>query len=217
MHIKNKNIDLFDDDFEITYEDDSFYHYEDSPDVVHSEAIEFEEISEKKPLQPNSGTKISSEFSIYKITQSIVRGISFALILGTGAYLAFYFWKGSAPYGDFSSILTEKNPTLIAFSSVPILLLLFEFFSFFWALTKVNQRHGRKFYKKDIGRGLFSFIFVYITSYISFWIYRIFPTDQEVFYGIRGALEVFGSMHNALFGICLAGVISCLVRKYMPL
>ena len=83
-----------------------------------------------------------------------------------------------------------------------------------WAMTRVRVRDGRKTYKEDTGRGLFSFIFIYVCSYASFWINQIIPQSPDVLKGIRGALDVFGSMHNALLGLCLAGVISCLVRKY---
>lgn len=81
-------------------------------------------------------------------------------------------------------------------------------------MTRVRVRDGRKTYKEDTGRGLFSFIFIYVCSYASFWVNRIIPQSPDVLRGIHGALEVFGSMHNALLGLCLAGVISCLVRKY---
>ncbi len=68
--------------------------------------------------------------------------------------------------------------------------------------------------KEDVGRGLFSFIFIYICSYASFLVNEWIPEIHDILIGLKGALDVFGSMHNALFGLCLAGVISCLFRKY---
>lgn len=136
------------------------------------------------------------------------------LIAGTAAFLAYNFWRGSAPYGDPVTAVEEKNYCLAAYAGVAGFFLLFECISFLWAMTRVRIRNGRKTYKEDTGRGLFSFIFIYVCSYASFWINQIIPQSPDVLKGIRGALDVFGSMHNALLGLCLAGVISCLVRKY---
>ena len=73
---------------------------------------------------------------------------------------------------------------------------------------------SRRYYKEDVGRGMFSFFFIYICSYGAFLVNNWIPERFESLQGIRGALDVFGSMHNVLFGLCAAGVISCLFRKY---
>ena len=134
------------------------------------------------------------------------------LIAGTAAFLAYNFWRGSAPYGDPATAVEEKNYCLAAYAGVAGFFPLFECISFLWAMTRVRVRDGRKTYKEDTGRRL-SFIFIYVCSYASFWINQIIPQSPDVLKGIRGALDVFGSMHNALLGLCLAGVISCLVRS----
>ena len=61
---------------------------------------------------------------------------------------------------------------------------------------------------------MFSFIAVFVSSYAAFLFNRFIPESPEILYGIKGALDVYGSLHNVLFGLCAAGVISCLVRKY---
>ena len=296
MNSKNNKKDLFDPDFEVTYEDDPVFHYAEEP----QENREFQNIdlksqpkpprSRKKkqkiqlPLQgdetilmnPISNGSVSSHpnqkppqweeepdrrknsvrskrpesdsydyedsrprrknsassrrkadllsplkstakyggKTIYKTASILIRFVSLLLIAGTAAFLAYNFWKGCAPYGDPLTAVEKKNYCLAAYAAVAGFFLLYECISFLWAMTRVRVRDGRKTYKEDTGRGLISFIFIYVCSYASFWVNRIIPQSPDVLRGIHGALEVFGSMHNALLGLCLAGAISCLVRKY---
>ena len=70
-------------------------------------------------------------------------------------------------------------------------------------------------HKEDTCRGLNSFLLVFLTSYAAFWINRFLPETPDIIYGLKGGLEVYGSMHNVLFGLCAAGIISCLIRKYL--
>ena len=296
MNSKNNKKDLFDPDFEVTYEDDPVFHYAEEP----QENREFQNIdlkSQPKPprsrqkkqkiqlplqgdetilMNPISNGSVSSHpnqkppqweeepdrrknsvrskrpesdsydyedsrprrknsassrrkadllsplkstanyggKTIYKTASILIRFVSLLLIAGTAAFLAYNFWKGCAPYGDPLTAVEKKNYCLAAYAAVAGFFLLYECISFLWAMTRVRVRDGRKTYKEDTGRGLFSFIFIYVCSYASFWVNRIIPQSPDVLRGIHGALEVFGSMHNALLGLCLAGAISCLVRKY---
>ena len=165
-------------------------------------------------LSPLKSTAKYGGKTIYKTASILIRFVSLLLIAGTAAFLAYNFWKGCAPYGDPLTAVEKKNYCLAAYAAVAGFFLLYECISFLWAMTRVRVRDGRKTYKEDTGRGLFSFIFIYVCSYASFWVNRIIPQSPDVLRGIHGALEVFGSMHNALLGLCLAGAISCLVRKY---
>lgn len=296
MNSKNNKKDLFDPDFEVTYEDDPVFHYAEEP----QENREFQNIdlkSQPKPprsrqkkqkiqlplqgdetilMNPISNGSVSSHpnqkppqweeepdrrknsvrskrpesdsydyedsrprrknsassrrkadllsplkstakyggKTIYKTASILIRFVSLLLIAGTAAFLAYNFWKGCAPYGDPLTAVEKKNYCLAAYAAVAGFFLLYECISFLWAMTRVRVRDSRKTYKEDTGRGLFSFIFIYVCSYASFWVNRIIPQSPDVLRGIHGALEVFGSMHNALLGLCLAGAISCLVRKY---
>lgn len=296
MNSKNNKKDLFDPDFEVTYEDDPVFHYAEEP----QENREFQNIdlkSQPKPprsrqkkqkiqlplqgdetilMNPISNGSVSSHpnqkppqweeepdrrknsvrskrpesdsydyedsrprrknsassrrkadllsplkstakyggKTIYKTASILIRFVSLLLIASTAAFLAYNFWKGCAPYGDPLTAVEKKNYCLAAYAAVAGFFLLYECISFLWAMTRVRVRDGRKTYKEDTGRGLFSFIFIYVCSYASFWVNRIIPQSPDVLRGIHGALEVFGSMHNALLGLCLAGAISCLVRKY---
>ena len=78
-----------------------------------------------------------------------------------------------------------------------------------------SSRSSGEFNKEDTGRGLNSFLLVFLTSYAAFWINRFLPETPDIIYGLKGGLEVYGSMHNVLFGLCAAGIISCLIRKYL--
>ena len=261
MNSKDRKTNFFDDDFEVTYEDDPLFHYEEPEEKSSGSDFQTIPLNQDETIvmssvQPDSyysqpkqdsweeeyydnyhtrGRRRKSSYSgpgisdilspiqstakygskaIYKIARSILRLISLLLILATVGYLTVNFWKGSAPYGDPATAIAEQNYCLGAYAAIAAFFLLFEFFSFLWALTRVRVRDGRKIYKEDTGRGLFSFIFIYVCSYAAFWLNRIIPQSPEILRGIQGGLKVFGSMHNALFGLCLAGIISCLIRKY---
>lgn len=156
--------------------------------------------------------------AIYHVARSVVRIVSFLITAGTLGVLAYNFWRGAAPYGDPQTILTEKNYELAAYAVVAAVFLLFEFIALLWSMTRMRIREGRKVYKEDTGRGLSSFIFLYIASYLSFLLCSFLPDTSgtyAVLNGIEGALDVFGSLHNMLLGLCAAGVISCLVRRRM--
>lgn len=169
-------------------------------------------------LSPVRKTARYGTKAIYRTARSVVRIISALITAGTFCVLAYNFWRGAAPYGDPMKILTDRNYALAAYAGVAAVILLFELISFFWSLTKMRFREGRKIYKEDTGRGLFSFIFIYITSYLSFLLCSFLPDtlgSYDVLNGLKGALDVFGSLHNVLLGLCLAGVVACLVRRHM--
>lgn len=156
--------------------------------------------------------------AIYRAARSVVRIVSFLITAGTLYVLALNFWHGAAPYGDPLTILEEKNYTLAGYAAVAAVFLIFEFIALLWSLTKVKVRDGRKIYRQDTGRGLFSYIFLYVVSYVSFLLCSFLPESFdsfEILNGVRGGLDVFGSMHNTLLGLCIAGVAACIVRKHM--
>ena len=112
-------------------------------------------------------------------------------------------------------IRTRKpSITLAAYLCIVALFVLFELISLLWSMTRVRVRSGVDSWKEDTGRGLISFIVVFATSYLAFLLSPFIPEAPEAVFGVKGALEVYGSMHNILFGLCAAGVISCIVRKY---
>ena len=233
------NIDVYDDDFDDNYDDDEYDEeygsgydrdyedelydddYDSSEYQYDSDAPRRKRVKRRSPGRLLSPAKKAAKYgtkSIYRVARSVVRTISILIMAGTFGVLAYNFWRGAAPYGDPQTILTEKNFALAAYAAVAAVFLLFELVSFFWSLTKMRIREGRKVYREDTGRGLFSFIFIYIASYLSFLLCSFLPDtlgSYEILNGIKGALDVFGSLHNVLLGLCLAGAISCLVRRHM--
>lgn len=155
--------------------------------------------------------------TLSRISGIIIRQLTLILILAISVYVTYTFWRASVPYGDITESIRRKtfSMTLMAYLTIVILFLLFEFISFFWAMTRVRVRDAGGIRKEDAGRGLTSFIIVFAASYLAFLFNRFVPSSPDVLYGLKGALLVFGSMHNTLLGLCAAGVISCLVRKYL--
>lgn len=151
-----------------------------------------------------------------RITGALLRQLSVILILATMIYVTYTFWRASAPYGDIEEALRQQSitQTLAAYLCVVAVFLLFELISLLWTMTRVRVRNGVESWKEDTGRGFLSFIIVFVSSYICFLFSRFLPDSPEVIYGIKGALEVYGSMHNVLLGLCAAGAISCLIRRY---
>lgn len=169
-------------------------------------------------LSPAKSTARYGTKTIYRFSRSVVRLVSFLITIGTLGVLAYNFWRGAAPYGDPQTIMNGDNYELAAYTAVAAVILFFELIALLWSMTKMKFRDGRKVYKEDTGRGLFSFIFLYIASYVSFLLCSFLPSTFESYTllnGIKGALDVFGSLHNMLFGLCAAGAVFCLIRRHM--
>lgn len=246
----NKNYnDIFDDNFEVTYnEDESIFDiktkdtftkksdnyysqsnaqkhnvrhdiYEDNKDSTSGHSELYERPQKRKRSRgavPLAAPIRKGGKALSRLTGVLIRQLSLILILAISAFVTYNFWRASTPYGDVFEAIRQKSisPSLASYFSVAAVFLCFEFISILWAMTRVRVSDGRETWKEDTGRGLFSFICVFTVSYVCFLFSGYLPDSPEILFGFKGALEVFGSLHNALFGLCAAGVISCLVRKY---
>ena len=154
--------------------------------------------------------------TLSRLASTLVRSLTAILILAVTVYVMWTFWRASTPYGDILKALETMKPslTLLVYMCAALLFLLFELISLLWSMTRTRVRDGLDTWKEDTGRGLFSFILVFTLSYLAFLFSPFLPDAPEAVYGLKGALDVYGSMHNVLFGLCAAGVISCIVRKY---
>lgn len=154
--------------------------------------------------------------TLSRLASTLVRSLTAILILAVTVYVMWTFWRASTPYGDILEALETRKPslTLLVYMCAALLFLLFELISLLWSMTRTRVRDGLDTWKEDTGRGLFSFILVFALSYLAFLFSPFLPDAPEAVYGLKGALDVYGSMHNVLFGLCAAGVISCIVRKY---
>ena len=271
MSNKKEFSDIFDDDFEVTYEDDSGitvditdgsrtyergkqremagsdfdtdydddYYEEDIDDYYEeddSHKSTYDERRHRKndrsDREPSSGRSSSHRKksrgvplaapirkggrTLSRLAAALVRSLTAILILAIMIYVGWTFWRASTPYGDIMEMIQTRKPTitLASYLCVAVLFILFELISLLWSMTRVRVRNGIDSWKEDTGRGMFSFIIVFVTSYLAFLLSPLIPEAPEAVYGVKGALDVYGSMHNVLFGLCAAGVVSCIVRKY---
>ena len=148
--------------------------------------------------------------AVSRISHSLFQNLSVILIFVIIAFMAYNFFRGSAPYGDIRNEIASQNYTevMAAYIIVAAIFILYELFSALWSMTRAG------YYREDTGRGMFSFFFIYVCSYIAFFINKWIPETPDLLKGMKGELDVFGSMHNVLFGMCAAGVISCMIRRY---
>ena len=267
--------DIFDDDFEVTYEEEPVYDEDDFENDGFYETEDFNEkdsegnyFEEKCPDEedPDEDTENEYDDAIYspsgrkrkkrhssegepeyesreksdprsrkrggvplaapikkggkalsRLTGFLLQQLSVLLILATTIFVLYNFWRASTPYGDIQESIQKKSisQTLAAYLCIAAIFLFFEFISLIWTMTRVRVRENGRTIKEDTGRGLFSFLLVFITSYLCFLFSHFLPDSPEILYGIRGAFDVYGSLHNALLGLCAAGVISCLIRRHM--
>ena len=271
MSDKKEFSDIFDDDFEVTYEDDSGItfditdasrtyergkpremtgsdfdtdydddYYEDDIDDYYDEDDSHKSTyderrhrkNDRSDREPSSGRSSSRRKksrgvplaapirkggrTLSRLAAALVRSLTAILILAIMIYVGWTFWRASTPYGDIMEMIQTRKPTitLASYLCVAVLFILFELISLLWSMTRVRVRNGIDSWKEDTGRGMFSFIIVFVTSYLAFLLSPLIPEAPEAVYGLKVALDVYGSMHNVLFGLCAAGVVSCIVRKY---
>ena len=150
------------------------------------------------------------------LTSILLQQLSVILIIATTVYVLYNFWRASTPYGDIAeAVKTQKiSKTLGAYVAVAGIYLFCEFISLLWTMTRVRVRNGMDTWREDTGRGFLSFIMVFVISYICFLFSPLLPDSPDIVYGVKGALDVYGSLHNGLLGLCAAGAVSCLIRRY---
>lgn len=219
-HIYNDYDDYDDDYYDDDYEDEYYENDDDkSSDYDHTD---LDDRTKKKKRRKNSKIPLAAPIRkggriLSRISASLIRSLTALLILAVMTFAFWTFLRASAPYGDIMEAVNTKTIplSLAAYLSVALIFLLSEFIALLWSMTKVRVRDQWGVHKEDTGRGLSSFLFVFLTSYAAFWINRFLPETPDIIYGLKGGLEVYGSMHNVLFGLCAAGIISCLIRKYL--
>lgn len=260
-----KPTDLFDDDFEVIYQEEDFSDllreemterkYDDYKDVLSnlSEMDDTDYIeknrtgyyrksarkydtntntrdedavssSEKKKskshikmpnlVSPVAKTAKAGGKAIYNVVNTLLRAATLILIAAVAYTLAINFWKNHSAYGDILRAVSDKNYILGAYAGVAAFLLLFELIAFFMVLSG-SKKSGRKGRYQDTGKGLFSFIFIYAGAYLASMLNGLIPASPAPLQGVQGALFVYGSLCSALLPLCTAGVISCLVRRFL--
>ena len=195
-----EDIDYDDEDYNYDYDDHRSSRYKKrllSPDLI----------------SPASKTAATSIRFIYRLISLLLRSATLILIGVITYTLAVNFWENHREYGDIIHAVLEKNYILAAYAAVAAFLLLFQLFSFLFVLA-TSRRTDYRGRKVDTGSGLFSFVFIYAGSYLAFFFHSLVPVSPSPLLGIQGALKVYGSMRSVLLPLCIAGIISCLVRKF---
>ena len=232
----DKTKDFFDDDFEVIYQEDDSelpFHstaddeYDDDYRDVLSTLSEQDEDSgdtlkkrrgkrRKAPniISPAVKTVRTGGKAAFKLINILLRTATLILTAAIFYLLAVSFWRNHGAYGDLFRAFTEENYVLAAYGAVALFLLLTEFLTFLMVLTG-SKKGGQKDQRLDTGRGLFSFVFIYAGSYLSYLLNTRIPASPAPLQGIQGALSVYGSLHTALLPLCIAGIISCLIRKFL--
>lgn len=151
-----------------------------------------------------------------RIIHAVVSSLTVCLILASVIYVIWTFWRASTPYGDIVNAAQTKSisETLAAYLCVPAVFVFWELIFLFWSMSRVKVRGEYGSRRVDTGRGLSSFVLVFASSYAAFLFSSLIPEMNDLLIGLKAGLDVYGSMHNVLFGFCCAGVISCIVRKF---
>lgn len=179
------------------------------------DSIHFRKIKIPNVLKPTvKALKATGKFTA-KTVNFLLRTATLLLITMITCLLAYYFGENYSTYGNLATALAEHNYTLAAYFCVALALLLFECITFLTVLFGSKRKSGRKDRLVDTGRGLFSFIFIFAGSLASNLFAGLIPTSPASLLGVQGALTIFGSLLTPLSVLCAAGVISCLIRRFI--
>ncbi len=208
--------DSFDDSDDNRYDDgyDDYDNYDDYDDYGYSRRTSYKKrLLAPDLISPASKTAKTGFKIIYRLINLLLRSATLILIGVITYTLAVNFWKNHGAYGDILRAVAENNYILGAYAAVAAFLILFECIAFLLVLgtSKKSDRRGRRV---DSGRGLFSFVFIYGAAYMAYFLNGLVPLTPAPLLGVQGALRVFGSMRFTLLPLCVAGIISCLVRKF---
>ena len=151
---------------------------------------------------------------LFKFINLLLRIGTLLLIAWIIYLLGLHFLTNAGSFGNIISRLTAADQELIAYLAIAGVLLLYEIIIFFCVLggSKKQNRSGNNI---DNGRGLTSFIIIAAGSYLSAMFAGLIPQAPAALLGIRNALTVYGGLKATLLPICIAGVVSCIIRKFV--
>lgn len=202
--------ELYDDD--IAMDDD----YDDSRNGRKKEKNRRKKRGVKIPnvAKPVAKTAKTGGKILFKFINFLLRMGTLLLIAWIIYLLGLHFLTNIGPFGNIISRLTAADQELIAYLAVAGVLLLYEIIIFFCVLGG-SRKQGRDGNTIDNGRGLTSFIIIAAGSYLSAVFASLIPQIPAALQGIQSALTVYGSLKNTLLPICAAGVVSCIIRKFI--
>ena len=147
-----------------------------------------------------------------KLVGTILRAATLILITLIILTLLKAFLSNAGSYGKILLLGQTKDTTLIAYLAVGAVLVGYELLNFFWAAsrTRARSRHNNRL---DTGRGLLSFVIIYAGSYLAAMFSHLIPSSPSWLTGVQGGLSIYGGLKATLLPLCIAGVVSCVVRK----
>lgn len=147
-----------------------------------------------------------------KLVGTILRAATLILIAIIILLLLKTFLTHAGTYGKILLLGQTKDATLIAYLAVGGVLIGYELLNFFWAASRTRAR-SRSNNRLDTGRGLLSFVIIYAGSYLAAMFSHLIPSSPSWLTGVQGGLSIYGGLKATLLPLCIAGVVSCVVRK----
>lgn len=152
--------------------------------------------------------------ALTRTVQLTLRSATLILIAIITFLLSKCFLVHSSSLGSLASIAETQDPVMTSYLLIAAALILYEVIAFFSVLCTSNRR-DRKGTRYDCGRGLMSFIVIYAGSALAYMFSGPIPQSPAPLYGIGTALQVYGSLNHILLPLCIAGVISCIIRRFV--
>ena len=211
-----------DDDYDDNYYDDDDYNSNgrDSKKKKRNDKQDPDSKKSKKKKRrglPNVGKPIANIAktginATKKLVGTILRAATLILIALIILILLKTFLSNAGSYGKILLLGQTKDTTLIAYLAVGAVLVGYELLNFFWAAsrTRARSRHNNRL---DTGRGLLSFVIIYAGSYLAAMFSHLIPSSPSWLTGVQGGLSIYGGLKATLLPLCIAGVVSCVVRK----
>ena len=211
-----------DDDYDDNYYDDDDYNSNgrDSKKKKRNDKQDPDSKKSKKKKRrglPNVGKPVANIAktginATKKLVGTILRAATLILIALIILILLKTFLSNAGSYGKILLLGQTKDTTLIAYLAVGAVLVGYELLNFFWAAsrTRARSRHNNRL---DTGRGLLSFVIIYAGSYLAVMFSHLIPSSPSWLTGVQGGLSIYGGLKATLLPLCIAGVVSCVVRK----
>lgn len=216
--------DDYDDDYD--YDDDDYDNYDynnNSRDSKKKKRNDKQDPDSKKSKKkkrrglPNVGKPVANIAktginATKKKVGTILRAATLILIAIIILLLLKTFLTHAGTYGKILLLGQTKDAILIAYLAVGGVLIGYELLNFFWAASRTRAR-SRSNNRLDTGRGLLSFVIIYAGSYLAAMFSHLIPTSPSWLTGVQGGLSIYGGLKATLLPLCIAGVVSCVVRK----
>lgn len=208
--------DIFDDD---DLDDDYGNDYDDDYDSGKIRSNDKKRKKKRGMKVPNVAKPVAKTAKtggkiIFKFINLLLRIGTLLLIAWIIYLLGMHFMANIGSFGNLVSNVTAADQGLITYLAIAGILLLYEIIIFFCVLGGSKKRN-RKGNNIDNGRGLTSFIIIAAGSYLSAMFANLIPQAPAALQGIQSALTVYGSLKNTLLPICIAGIVSCIIRKFV--